>query len=71
MLILSRRLDEKIDLFWSGEHVVVTICGVDEVDNMVKIGIEAPDNVKILRREVTRKRMREDKERSMQWDSSK
>ncbi len=47
MLVLSRKLNEKIRI---GSDVVLTIVSVSE--NSVKIGIEAPNNIKILRDEL-------------------
>ena len=47
MLVLSRKQSEKIRI---GSDIVVTILGVSE--NQVKIGIDAPSEVKILREEI-------------------
>ncbi len=47
MLILTRRVDEKIKI---GDNVVVTILGVE--GGNVKIGIDAPREITILRMEV-------------------
>ena len=47
MLVLSRKQNEKIRI---GSDIVITILGVSE--NQVKIGIEAPNDVKILREEI-------------------
>lgn len=47
MLVLSRRLDEKIVI---GDDIILTILEVR--DGRVKLGFEAPDNVKIWREEV-------------------
>ncbi len=47
MLVLSRKINQKIRI---GNDVVITIVSVSE--NNVKIGIEAPFSVKILREEL-------------------
>lgn len=50
MLVLKRKQNEKIRI---GSDIVVNIISVSE--NQVKIGIEAPSDVKILREEVYEK----------------
>ena len=47
MLILSRKLDEKIKI---GEEITITL--IDIHGDQVKIGVEAPKNVKVFRQEV-------------------
>ena len=47
MLILSRKIDEKIKI---GEDITITI--IDIHGDQVKIGVEAPKNVKVFRQEV-------------------
>ena len=47
MLILSRKLEEAI---WLGDNVKIKIMGIEKGN--VKIGIEAPSNVTILREEL-------------------
>jgi len=47
MLILSRKIDEKIKI---GEEITVTL--IDIHGDQVKIGVEAPKNVKVFRQEV-------------------
>ncbi len=47
MLVLSRRLDERILI---GEDIVITIVGIRE--DKVRVGIEAPRAVSILREEL-------------------
>lgn len=47
MLVLTRKLGEKIVI---GNGIVVTL--VDVKGNRARIGIEAPDNVEILRGEL-------------------
>ncbi|HBD67682.1 MAG TPA: carbon storage regulator [Treponema sp.] len=47
MLILSRKIDEKIKI---GNDITITIIGVN--GDQVKVGVEAPKNVKVFRQEV-------------------
>ena len=47
MLILSRKTDEKIKI---GEDITLTI--IEIRGDQVKIGVEAPKNVKVIRQEV-------------------
>lgn len=47
MLILSRKIDQKIRI---GEDIILTI--IDVKGDQVKIGVEAPANVKVYRQEV-------------------
>ena len=47
MLILSRKVDEKIKI---GSDITITIIEVH--GDFVKIGVEAPKNVKVFRQEV-------------------
>lgn len=47
MLVLKRKINEKIRI---GNNILISIVSVSE--NQVKIGIEAPDDVKILREEI-------------------
>ena len=47
MLVLSRKFDESIMI---GDSVVVKVLSIQ--DGQVKIGIEAPKEVRILRREI-------------------
>lgn len=47
MLILSRKLDEKIKI---GDDITITL--IDVHGDQVKIGVEAPKNVKVFRQEV-------------------
>ncbi|MCI5830250.1 MAG: carbon storage regulator CsrA [Treponema sp.] len=47
MLILSRKIDQKICI---GNDIVLTI--IDVKGDQVKIGVEAPNSVKVYRQEV-------------------
>ncbi len=47
MLVISRRINEKIKI---GDDIEIVIVSIDK--NQVKIGIEAPKNVAILRDEL-------------------
>ena len=48
MLVLSRKTNEKIHI---GDKVVITVIRINA--NTVRIGIEAPDDVTIVREELT------------------
>ncbi|QXH74845.1 carbon storage regulator CsrA [Pseudomonas atacamensis] len=48
MLILTRKIGEAIDI---GEDVKVTVLGV--AGQQVKLGVSAPDHVKVHREEIT------------------
>jgi len=50
MLVLTRRVSERIQI---GDDVVLTIVRID--GNKVRIGIEAPDHVKVKRDELAPK----------------
>jgi len=47
MLILTRRVDERILI---GNDIVVCVLGIE--GNRVRLGLDAPDNVTILREEI-------------------
>lgn len=47
VLILSRKIDQKIRI---GDDIILTI--IDVKGDQVKIGVEAPANVKVYRQEV-------------------
>ena len=57
MLILSRKIDEKIKI---GNDITITIIGVN--GDQVKVGVEAPKNVKVFRQEVFEAIQQENKE---------
>lgn len=57
MLVLSRRIDQKIKI---GDDIEITIIGVS--GDIVKIGIEAPRDVRILRNEVYEEVQKQNKE---------
>lgn len=48
MLVLSRKLGEKINI---GDHITITVLGVR--GGVVKLGIDAPPQVRILRGELS------------------
>jgi len=50
MLVLTRKVDECITI---GENVVIKVLGIDGM--LVKLGIDAPGNVRVLRQEVYEK----------------
>lgn len=63
MLVLSRKEEEAINI---GDNIVITIvriCG-----NSVRIGIQAPENVLILREEV-RERIERQKEKEVREEN--
>lgn len=47
MLVLSRKLDQSLVL---GDDVVITVLGID--GDRVKLGIDAPRGISVLRREL-------------------
>ena len=51
MLVLKRRAGEKLII---NDNISILICGV--IGNQVKFGLEAPENVCILREELLKKR---------------
>ncbi|MBQ9539758.1 MAG: carbon storage regulator CsrA [Treponema sp.] len=57
MLILSRKVDEKIKI---GDDITLTI--IEVKGEQVKIGVEAPKNVKVFRQEVFEEIQRENKD---------
>ena len=57
MLILSRKVDQKIRI---GENIILTI--IEIKGDQVKIGIEAPKEVKVFRQEVLTAIQNENKE---------
>lgn len=50
MLVLTRKVDECINI---GENVVIKVLGIDGMQ--VKLGVDAPRNVRVLRQEVYEK----------------
>jgi len=58
MLVLTREEDEDILI---GDNIVIKVVGVNRTNGQVRLGIEAPRNIAIDRREV-----RESKEREQQ-----
>lgn len=47
MLVLSRKLNESIVI---NDSIVITVCDVDK--DKVRIGIEAPKDIKVFRKEL-------------------
>lgn len=66
MLILSRKIDQKIRI---GDDIVITL--IDVKGDQVKIGVEAPSNVKVYRQEVLKQSSRKTKPlpRRFQWSA--
>jgi carbon storage regulator len=48
MLVLGRKLGEKIVI---GNNIVITVIGI-RGDGQIRLGIEAPDNITIMRSEI-------------------
>ncbi|WP_345992465.1 carbon storage regulator CsrA [Sulfurimonas sp. HSL-1716] len=65
MLILSRKLDESIII---GDNIEVKIISIDK--GMVKIGIEAPSSISILRSELIKEVENSNKAASVHVDDS-
>ena len=66
MLILARKIDEKIKI---GNDITITLISVQ--GDQVKIGVEAPKNVKVFRQEVYDAIQQENKAALLSSDSSK
>ena len=56
MLVISRKIDEKIKI---GEEIEVVVVGFDK--NQVKLGIKAPKHITILRSELIEQIKKENK----------
>lgn len=54
MLVLTRRIDEKIVI---GDNVIVTVLGVK--GNQIRIGIEAPLEIPVHREEIYQRMLKE------------
>ncbi len=57
MLILSRKVDEKIKI---GNDITLTI--IEVKGDQVKVGVEAPKNIKVFRQEVFEEIQKENKD---------
>lgn len=66
MLILSRKIDEKIRI---GDDIIITL--IDVHGDQVKIGVEAPKHVKVFRQEVFDAIQKENKEAVVENNDSK
>lgn len=56
MLVISRKIDEKIKI---GEEIEIVVVGFDK--NQVKLGIKAPKHITILRSELIEEIKKENK----------
>ena len=59
MLILTRRESEKIII---GDNIEIQVCGIK--GSIVRIGIDAPKEMNIVRKEIQGKPLKEKKEKS-------
>ncbi|MEO1928160.1 MAG: carbon storage regulator CsrA [Nautiliaceae bacterium] len=65
MLVISRKINEKIKI---GEDIEITIISVDK--NQVRIGIEAPKEITILRSELIEEITKENKKAAKEIDTN-
>lgn len=65
MLILSRKLNESIVV---GDDVIIKIVSIDK--GVVKLGIEAPNNITVLREELLKAVEESNKEASQHIDDT-
>ena len=64
MLVLTRKVNECISI---GDHIIIKVIGVEGAQ--VKLGIDAPGNVRVLRQEIYEK-IRDENIRSARGNSS-
>ena len=65
MLILSRKIDEKIQI---GDDITITI--IDIHGEQVKIGVEAPKSIKVFRQEVFEAIQKENKAAAVEQNNN-
>lgn len=59
MLVLARNINERIIIKAGETEIKVLICKIDKGHGVVKVGIDAPDDVQIYREEVLQKMQQE------------
>ncbi len=49
MLILSRKMGQRVMI---DDNIIITVIEIDKKWNQIKLGFEAPENIKIVREEI-------------------